>query len=705
MKQLVQNLRDGRVEVLEVPVPEAAAGKVVVRVGASLVSTGTERTLAAFSSKSLAAKALERPDLVRTVIEKAKRDGPLAAWNATSARLDTPMPVGYSLAGTVVAVGEGVTDLAQGDRVLCVGGGHAAHAEFVAVPRRLCCRLPDEVASNDAAFGALAATAMHAIRLSEASLGETCCVLGLGLVGQLASQLLRAAGLRVLGTDLNPWRVELCRSLGTDAVVRQQVEARGAEFTGGKGFDHVLIAADTASAEPVQLAAALACDRGSVIAVGAVGMDLPRKAYYEKELRFRVSRSYGPGRYDPEYEDLGRDYPASYVRWTLERNLQAFVDLLAANKLKLGPLITHRFPIDDGTRAYELLRSPGKEQFLAILLTYAADAPVEHRLDLASPSEPVGEPMIGFSGAGLFAQGVLLPAFRAAGASISSIVSERGFSAKIAAQRHDALSCGTRFEDLLSDPATTAVAIATRHSLHAKQALAALRARKHVFLEKPACLTRAELNALDEAAAIDRVLMVGYNRRFAPMALRMKEFFGGSGPLSIHYRVLAGPLPAGHWLLNPEQGGGRLLGECCHFADWTIWMAGSAVKRVCASRQGAFDPSYRLALDFENGSIATIEYLTRGSSGLGKERIEIHGGNSSAVLDDFRRLELRRDGRARVWRHWLRGDKGHQPEVEAFLAAVKEGKPSPVPWPEVRAGMLVLFQAVEQFDSAEGLAP
>ncbi len=712
MKQLLQNLRDGRTTVVEVPRPSAARGAALVRTAASLVSAGTERTLVSFAEKNLVGKARSRPDLVRQMVDKARREGLAATIEAAFNRLDQPMPLGYSSAGTIVEVGPGLEGFKVGDRVACAGGNHAVHAEYEVVPKILMAKLPDNVDFESAAFTTLGAVALHGFRLAAPQLGENIAVIGLGLLGLLAVGIARAAGCRVFGVDLSPQRVKLAEQMGATAVTRAGAETAGQAFTGGKGFDAVLICADAHSNDPIQLAGALCRDRGRVIAVGAVGLNIPRKIYYEKEIFFQVSRSYGPGRYDLEYEEKGQDYPAGFVRWTEGRNLAAFVELLASGQLDVRPLITHRFPIEEAPQAYEIITGKRREPFLGVLLTYPqAESLAPTRVDLPAAggaAAPVGDLSVGVLGAGNYASAVFLPAVKKAGGTrLAGIASASGLTAQHAASRFGFAYASSSEREVIEDPQTNIIVILTRHQHHARQALAALALDKHVFCEKPLAIHPDELEEIEAATAqkgARPLLMVGFNRRFAPLAVKLKEFLTPrSEPLAAHYRVNAGYLPLSHWLHDPEQGGGRIIGEGCHFIDFLTFLAGGPPVSVSA-RALPDAGRYRqdnavLDFTFPDGSIGTVSYLANGDKSFPKERVEVFCGGAVGVLDDFRSLELVKDGRRSTARLALRQDKGHQAGWSAFLEAIRTGSPAPIPYADLFGVTRAAFAAVRALSS------
>ncbi len=761
MKQLLQNLRSGQTSVAEVPIPTPQPGEVLIRSAASLVSAGTERMLVEFAEKSLLGKARSRPDLVRQVIDKARREGLLTTVEAAFNRLDQPMPLGYSSAGTIIALGEGVQGYTVGQRVACAGGGYAVHAEYVCVPANLLAALPDMVDFDSAAFATLGAIALHGFRLAHTQLGERVAVIGLGLLGLLAVELAQAAGCRVFGVDLSPERVALARRLGATAVSREQAIEAGLSFSHGRGCDAVLICADTSSADPVELAGALARDRASVVAVGAVGLTIPRKIYYEKELTFLNSRSYGPGRYDPSYEESGHDYPIGYVRWTEGRNLEAVVDLLADGRMDVRPLITHRFPIERAPEAYELITGKTGQPFLGVVLTYAAPLTPQPPLPggerggdtlpspRATPPAGVGElpaspqlggldgqsqsnpprpdfspspfrgegaggrgasPLgVGVLGAGNFAGAVMLPALKAnPQVRLVGIASASGASAQHAAGKFGFAYAASQSEKIIQDEQVQAVAILTRHNLHAAQTLAALAAGKHVFCEKPLALTLADLDQIEAALSAPGapLLMVGFNRRFAPLALKLRAFFAQRAePLFAHYRVNAGYIPLNHWTHDLAQGGGRIVGEGCHFIDFLSFLVGAPP--VMVSAQGLPDDGrYRednviLTLRYADGSLGTLSYLSNGDKAFPKERVEVLCAGRAAALDDYRSLELVADGRRQSARSLLRQDKGHAAEWRAFASANQAGGPPPIPYDQLFGVSRAAILAVEALRSGK----
>jgi len=724
MKQLLQQVSGGEIEVVDVPAPKLLPGCVLVRTAASLVSVGTERASSEFARKNLLQKARMRPDLVREVWNKVRRDGVVSALTAVRSRMDQPSAPGYSSAGTVVAVGEGVTDIRPGDRVACAGAGHAVHAEFACIPRLLLARIPPdaEVSFDHAAATTVGAVALHGVRTADVKLGDIVAVLGLGLLGQLTVQILKAAGCRVVGMDIDRGRVELALRLGADAGSDSSVAFFDAcmQQSGGRGMDAVLISAQTTSSDPVNLAAEVARDRAVIVAVGTVGMALERKPFYEKELDFRVSRSYGPGRYDAAYEQKGVDYPIGYVRWTETRNMEAFVKLLADGKVDVGALITHRFSIEQAQSAYDLIEGKSSQPFLGVLITYSELAEETRRVNLpekagATTVAGTKSVAIGLLGAGNFATSTLLPAIkRVGGVTLVGVCAANGSHSHHTAKKFGFSYSATDEESLISDPGINTVVVATRHHLHARQVLTALTACKHVFCEKPLCLNEDELRDIvrayeDQRAVGGSLLMVGFNRRFAPLALRLKSFLRGiHEPLALHYRVNAGFIPADHWLNDPEQGGGRVIGEVCHFVDFLTFLVGAAPIEVQAhslANPGKYsNDNVVCSLRFAEGSQGTISYLANGDKSYSKERVEVFGGGAVAALEDFRRLDLVRGSQKQVFRSFLRQDKGHRGEWEAFVGVLRNGGDSPIPFAEIVTTMMATFALEKSRSSGQPIS-
>lgn len=709
MKQVLQNLRNGKTQVVEVPAPSPGPGLVLVRTAASLVSAGTERTLVEFAGKSLLGKAASRPDLLRQALTKARREGLLAAAQAAFGRLGEPMPMGYSSAGTVVEVGDGVTEYKVGDRVACAGGGYAVHAEYAVVPVNLVAPIADNVDLEQAAFSTLGAIALHGFRLAEQQVGARMAVIGLGLLGQLAASVAAAAGCQVLGIDLDAERVKLARRRGLQAATNAQAEKSARSFTAGQGFDAVLVCAATESSEPLALAAELARDRATVVVVGDVGMQISRRQFYAKELNVIVSRSYGPGRYDPGYEEAGLDYPIGQVRWTEGRNLAAFADLLASGAVDVSALISHTFPIDAAPQAYELISGGGAA--LGVLLSYPDAKGKPAKTLTFTEAKPLGKDVVGLGvlGAGNFARNTLLPAIKGIkGLELVGIASASGRAAGDLGQRFGFRYAGSDADKIIKDKQVNAVAILTRHHLHAEQTLAALAAGKAVYCEKPLALNEQELAAIEKALAQQNapLLIVGYNRRFAPLAIELKQALDEGGqPLAAHMRVNAGRLPAEHWLHDPAQGGGRLLGEGCHFIDFLTFLVGQAPNLVYAQALpdgGVYrQDNLAVTLSFPDGSLGTLHYLANGDSSIAKERLEVFSGGLVAELDDFRQLRLTENGR--TLSSGGRQDKGHRAAWEHFTATLRQGGPPPIGYGQIFGGMRATLAALESLKTGQSV--
>ena len=715
MKQLAQNLSTGEAVVVDVPAPCAGRGQILVRVKASLISSGTERSVVEFAGKNLVQKAISRPDLVKQLVEKAKREGWLTAIESARRKLDSEMTLGYSNAGVVIEVGEGVTGFSVGDCVACAGGGYATHSEIVRIPQNLAAKLPEgrgmhDVPFEEMAFGAVAAVALQGIRLAEPQLCEVVAVIGLGLIGQIAVQLLRANGCVVVGMDLSPDRCRLAEKLGASATAASDEEMQflTAKVSSGRGADSVLITAATESDGPVSLAAEIARDRARVIAVGAVGLSLPRKPYYMKELDFRVSRSYGPGRYDSEYEEKGKDYPLGYVRWTEGRNVASILQLLATRQIDVASLISHRIPIGEGERGYELIANHAGTPPLGVVLVYPAEPSLNRRVALLTEVElnraAESSVRLGLLGAGNFVVASLLPAIKAAGSiELAGICAAGGSSARTAGTRYGFRFCCSDVDEILHDDSINTVAICTRHATHASQVVAALNAGKHVFCEKPLAMNREELAQIAEQYKFRPgrlLLMVGHNRRFAPLAVQLKAFFQNhSEPLAMHYRVNAGFIPPDHWVQDREQGGGRIIGEVSHFVDFLSYICGQPVISVCAllmPNVGRYcDDNLAATLRFADGSIGTIAYVANGDKSFSKERVEVFGQGRVAVLDDYRSLHRQHDGKSTLVKNRLRVDKGHRGEWVAFRDAIRDGKPSPIPFAELMNATLATISLVD----------
>jgi predicted dehydrogenase len=695
MKAVIQMLGSGETGLVEVPAPRALAGSVLIASRRSLISAGTERTLVNFGRASLIEKARQQPEKVRLALDKVRADGLFATIEAVRSKLDQPLALGYSNAGVVIETGPDVTAFRAGDRVVSNG----AHAEIVRVGANLCARIPDGVDDEAASFTVIGAVALEGVRLAAPTLGEAIVVIGLGLIGLITVQILRANGCDVLGIDIDEEKLALARTFGVathDARAGNLSEA-ATRFTQGRGADAVIVAATTTSSEPIAQAARMCRRRGRVVLVGVTGLELNRADFHEKELSFQVSCSYGPGRYDPAYEQEGHDYPLGLVRWTAQRNFEAVLKLIASGQIATASLVSRRLDFSQAVSAYDILtHSPSA---IGIVLAYPnapADAIARRRVAIApvAPSYPANEPVIGFVGAGNYASRVLIPAFKAAGARFDTIVTTGG-----AAGVHHGRAAG--FAAAASDPAEVlrseainTVVIATRHDSHAQLAIDALTAGRHVFVEKPLALTLPELERIEAAwrgaaeRGAPRCLTVGFNRRFAPLVLRMKALLANaSAPAAFIYTCNAGPLPSDHWIANEAIGGGRIVGEACHCVDLLRHLADAPIREcqvmgVCGPGDPARDDSALISLQFQNGAIATIQYLASGSTRFPKERLEVFADGAVLQLDNFRTLRgygWKGFSRAFLWRQ----DKGQRACAAAFLDAIRRGAAAPIPIDEI----------------------
>ena len=661
MRQILQHINNGKLVLETVPPPGIQPGGVRVRTAASLISAGTEKMLIDLARKSLVGKAQARPDLVRQVINKAKKEGLLNTYRNVMSKMEKPMSLGYSAAGIVESVGSEVQGFKVGDRLAIAGAGYANHAEVNYVPKNLCAVIPDVVSFEEASYTTIACIALQGVRLAKPDLGDNVVVLGLGLIGLITVQLLQANGCRVLGIDLDESKVELGRKLGMDAgVVSTQEDPIQAvqRFTGGRGADHTLITAATKSNGPIELAGEITRRKGQVVAVGAVGMEIPRTTYYKKELELKISMSYGPGRYDASYEEGGIDYPYDYVRWTEQRNMEAVLALMASKKLNVKDLTSHRFSFDDALDAYALIREQ-KEPYIGIMLEYDVEreqSPVVH-VRAATPSKASKNLGVSFVGAGNYAALQLLPHVKGkADVELKGLVTATGANAQQKAEKFGFQYCTTEVDAVLKDDQVDAVFIATRHSTHAAYTIQALSAGKHVFVEKPMVISEEQLadvvTAYQQANTEKSVgVMVGLNRRFAPMVSQMKEALPQNTPKQMVYRVNSGYIPTSIWIHEPEEGGGMLVGEMCHFIDLMQHISGETPVQVQAhalalNRSDLADhDNVTIVVRFDGGSVGTLCYSTVGDKAASKERLEVYSGGCVAVMDDFRSLEIWKNGK------------------------------------------------------------
>jgi polar amino acid transport system substrate-binding protein len=708
MKQVLQNRKMGKASVVDVPVPVLQHGRVLVRTAASLISAGTERAATESVRKGLVTEARERPDLVRSVIERVRTDGLRTTIEKVREKLAMSQPLGYSASGIVIEVAPDVTGFRVGDRVACAGLGFASHAEVLSVPKNLCVHLPNKVDFPQGAFGTVGAIALQGVRLAEPRLAESVAVIGLGLIGQLTVQLLKANGCRVFGIDLDDKRVELSKRLGAEAGCISGDNARDEvlSWSRGRGADAVIITAATESNQPIVLAGEISRMKGRVVVVGQTGMEIPRDLFYRRELSLHLSMSYGPGRYDPDYEERGNDYPFAYVRWTENRNIEAFLDLLASNAVDVNPLITHRFSIDQAEKAYDVIAGENRDPHLAVLLEY--DTQREIRTDVELSPERVrvlqSSVRLGVVGAGNYTRSMLLPHFKAAGAEFFSITTASGVSAIDVGRKFEFRRSVAGADEVLADKDVNLILIGTRHDSHADLTTRALAAGHNVFVEKPLALNDEELQrVLEVARTASGALMVGFNRRFSPLAIAGKEFFEQrTTPLSILYRVNAGRIARDHWIQDPDQGG-RIIGEACHAIDlMQFWIGAPPVSvfvvPVRGNSHAVVDAdSVFITLQFADGSNGCVAYLAEGDKGLGKERVEIFGSGKVFVLDDFRSATFSEKGTART--KTLRAqDKGQQEQARRVCEAVRSGT-SLYTLEELAATARATFRAIDSLRS------
>lgn len=711
MKQILQSLKTGATEVAEVPCPRLQPGHVLICSSCSLVSAGTERMLVEFGKANLIDKARQQPEKVGMVLDKVKTDGLMPTIDAVRNKLDQPLPMGYCNAGVVMEVGAGVTGFSVGDRVISNG----KHAEVVCVAKNLCAKVPETVSDEAAVFTVISAIALQGLRLVQPTLGEAVVVTGLGLIGLVAVQLLRAHGCRVLGIDIDPVKLELARQFGAETVDLSRGEdpvATAATFSRGRGVDAVIITAATKSNEPMHQAALICRKRGRIVLVGVVGLELSRADFYEKELSFQVSCSYGPGRYDPQYEEGGQDYPVGFVRWTEQRNFEAVLDMMAEGRLDVAPLISHRFDLDHAEGAYQLVTKGGSS--LGILLKYPRVTEQSHeslrtstvRLTGDSPlaARSADSVVVGFIGSGNYASQVLIPAFKGTPAILKSVASAKGVSGVHAGKKYGFEETTTDSQALLRDTEVNTVVVATRHNSHVQYVCQALQARKHVFVEKPLAITRQGLEEIEktyhevnashpgstsaraEAGAL--LLMVGFNRRFAPQVQKINALLAGiREPKSFVMTVNAGSIPAEHWTQDTEIGGGRIIGEACHFIDLLRSLADAPILSVRVGALGAQGQGMRadkvtFTLCFTDGSMGTVHYLSNGHKSFPKERLEVFCAGRILQLDNFR--SLRGYGwpgfsKMNLWRQ----DKGQAACAAAFVDAIRLGRSAPIPFEDL----------------------
>jgi len=684
MKQLIQSYKTGELGLFDVPAPVCGKNGILIQTTASLVSAGTEKMIVDIAKKSLLGKARARPDLVKQVIDKMKKEGIKNTLEKVFNKLDTPIPLGYSCAGRVIEVGKNVSGVSIGDRVACGGAGYANHSEINYVPKNLFVKIPDNVDDVEACFVTVGAIALQGVRQAGPKLGEKIAVMGLGLIGQLTVQLLKANGCKVIGSDVDPDKLELARKLGADEVcLAGELIKKASQFSNGSGVDSVIITASTSSNQPVIDAGDICRMRGTVVIVGMVGMDIPRNEYYKKELTLKLSMAYGPGRYDPQYEEKGIDYPYDLVRWTEQRNFEAFLELISENKVTPKQLITHQFDFANALHAYDLLEGKIKEKYLGIVLTYNKEVNLNEHKNVVINAKVVTNDKIniGLIGAGNFTKAVILPNIKKIqGYELVGLCTATGVSAHGTGNKYDFKYITSDVDEIFKNKEINTVLITTRHNDHARNVIKAIKAKKHCFVEKPLCIKEEELEEIREVYNGETILQVGFNRRFSSLIRDMKKRVHDM-PVSIIYRINAGVIPKDVWIQDSEIGGGRIIGEVCHFIDTCSYLIGSKVKSVFASCVKKSDQSIpdednvNIVLSYESGATAVINYFAYGDSSMPKEYMEVFGHGVAMQMNDFRELIVYQGGKKSKIKK-ANQDKGFQKEFEAFRDAIKIGKPA-----------------------------
>jgi len=703
MKQVIQNFKSGELYVDDVPLPSISEGVVLIENKFSLISAGTERGTVKVGKASLIGKAKQRPDLVAQVLQNVKKEGLKATIDKVKTKLDSLKALGYSTSGIITASMDTNGKFKVGDRVACAGQDYASHAEMVAIPQNLVAKIPDNVSFEDASFTTLGAIALQGVRQANPTLGENICVIGLGLLGQITTQLLKANGCKVFGIDLSPGLINLAKDGGAEeAMLRGDSNLLAAieNFTKGHGFDKVVITAAAPSNDPIELAAIITRKKGQVIVVGAVKMDIPRDPdFYRKELELKMSCSYGPGRYDVSYEEDGRDYPYAYVRWTEQRNMEAFLDLISQGSINLKPLTTHVFDIVDAEKAYDIVLGKTKEPHIGILIKYNENKE-KNKTNYVVASNPVKEINIGVIGAGSFAQSYLIPNAKSFGASLDTVVTSRGITSKNVAQKFGFNNSSTEAKDIFSNKEINTVFIATPHNSHANYVIESLGMGKNVFVEKPLAMNYEELEAVKSSYKASRgKLMVGFNRRFAPVSVAIKKEFKNIGePKVINIRINAGFIPKDHWTQNENIGGGRIIGEMCHFIDLMQYFTDAKPSKVYAdcidtsNTKLKADDNIAITVKFDDGSIGNLVYLANGDKSLPKELIEVSSGGKTGRIHDFRSGDFHKGNKQTKLKF---AGKGHKQEVNAFLASLKEANEAPISFESICLTTKTTFKIVD----------
>ena len=707
MKQLIQSFKTGELGLFEVPAPVCQKHGALVQTTVSLVSAGTEKMLVDFAKKSLLAKAKDRPDLVNQVIDKMKKEGIKNTLEKVFTKLDSPIPLGYSLAGRILEVGSNMSGLNIGDRVACGGAGYANHSEVNYVPKNLMVKIPDGVDDIDASFVTVGAIALQGVRQTEPKLGEKIAVMGLGLLGQLTVQLLKANGCKVIGSDIDPDKLALAKKLGADEVCHaSEIIKKANDFSNGYGVDAVIIAASTPSNQPVIDAAEISRMRGRVIFLGLVGMDIPRNDYYKKELDLRLSMAYGPGRYDPEYEEKGIDYPYDLVRWTEQRNFEAFLGLIEEGKVRPKELLTHEYPFDKAMDAYDLLEGKIQEKYLGIILKYTNNINLdEHRIvQRTEKNISKNDINVGLIGAGNFTKSIILPNIQKIKEyNLVGVCTATGVSAEGTGKKYNFKYITTNSDEIFKNSEINTVFVTTQHNTHGNLILNAIKNEKACFVEKPLCIYKEELELINSEYNGNSIIQVGFNRRFSPMIQKMKKEL--SGQVAINYRINAGIIPKNIWIQDRMIGGGRIIGEVCHFIDTCSYLIGSDVKSVYASTVKKSNQSIpdednvNIILNYTNGSVATIAYYAYGDTAMPKEYIEAFGDGVSIEMHDFRELIIYNNSKVKREKSFNQ-DKGFMAELEAFKNAVKRGIPA-IPFESLYNTTKTTFKILDSIQSGQ----
>ena len=712
MLQVLQNYKGGEIRIEDVPSPTLKSGGVIVKNHYSLISAGTEKSVINLAQSSMISKAKQRPDLVKQVIEKAKQNGIIDTFKKVMGKLDSPLALGYSTAGEVIEVAEDVKDIKVGDYVACAGGGYASHAEVIYVPQNLCVKVPDGVELQEASYTTVASIALQGIRQANPKLGDNVAVIGLGLIGQLTVQMLKANGCNVIGIDVSESAVQDAIDSGIDYALKRDnpnLKELIKNATNGYGVDSVLITAGTSSNDPIELAGEIARDRAVITAVGLINMDIPRNLYYEKELEVKLSRSYGPGRYDPNYEEKGHDYPVSYVRWTEQRNMEAFLNLLSEKKVNTKPLTTHTYDIEEADKAYDMILN-NKENYTGVLLKYNAEKKQNKKVILETKNKKKKEVVnLGIIGAGNFATATLFPNLKKVNnTNIKALATATGISGKSTAKNYDFDYCTTDTDELMNDNDIDSILILTRHNLHADLVIKGLKKGKDVYVEKPLALNEDELSEIIKTYnSTDGNLMVGFNRRFSPFIKKLKEFYRNrTAPLMMNYTINAGYIPGDHWVHDPEIGGGRLKGEVCHFIDLLSYISDSKPIQVftqsISSNTGNIfnDDNISINLLFEDGSTGVVSYTALGDKSYPKEQIEVFGDSSVAKVNNFNNLETFRNNKKNKSSKFSQ-EKGFYEEMNSYINSIKDGRDAPIPFKELIASSLATLKAVESMSKGK----